>query len=310
MTTIARSRADSLPETGPQNQVFRGWVKPLNHEGWAVLRKGFTLIELLVVIAIIVILAAMLLPGLNRAKQEALGKKCMSNTHQLMIAWITYSSDFKDTLPSNMENEAPGGWVNGNMANTAEAADTAKMLSGEIGPYAQNAGIYKCPADTSIAMVYSTTTFKNVPTPRCRSVSMNFAVGDKSTNGLRTATLSDNWPNFFRMSDFMVAPKTWVISDESATTINDGYQSPFWDNGAPFQFWCDWPATYHNNGAGYAFADGHSEIHQFKDWPWPAAPPPFSAQDFAPNYTDIYWVESHTSPNPSSGLPWQTPGIN
>jgi prepilin-type N-terminal cleavage/methylation domain-containing protein/prepilin-type processing-associated H-X9-DG protein len=68
---------------------------------------GFTLIELLVVIAIIAILAALLLPSLVKAKQQAILIDCKNNERQQLLAFTMYAHDNKDFLPDDSGAHQP-----------------------------------------------------------------------------------------------------------------------------------------------------------------------------------------------------------
>lgn len=76
------------------------------------MRRGFTLIELLVVIAIIAILAAILFPVFQRAKEAAKRSSCLSNQRQLGLAMTMYLNDWDDRLPDrrDLKSSLPGGF--------------------------------------------------------------------------------------------------------------------------------------------------------------------------------------------------------
>ena len=95
----------------------------------------FTLIELLVVIAIISILAGLMLPALNKAREMGRAAKCTSNTKQVAFGFIGYTDDFKGVLPpdGNSIGKKPNGDPKSEGRNWYEAVKNKELIAHYIG---------------------------------------------------------------------------------------------------------------------------------------------------------------------------------
>ncbi len=229
--------------------------------------RAFTLIELLVVIAIIAILASMLLPALSRAKSKGQQIACLSNYRQLQFCWHMYCDDNQENLPANEAinitydraalSVGLNSWLQGNAWIDTSVTNIQR---GMLFKYNQSVGIYKCPADHS-------TVRDEGRVPRTRSVSMCMYMN------VRPDPTDGDFRKCWHKTSQIRRPgptKALVFIDEHEKSIQQsafGINAPdrWWLFGTPEWTWISFPATRHNSGCNFSFADGHAETWRWRE---------------------------------------------
>ncbi|MDB6025755.1 MAG: hypothetical protein JWM68_1978 [Verrucomicrobiales bacterium] len=273
-------------------------------------QDGFTLIELLVVIAIIAILAAMLLPALDKAKLKARGIQCMSNHRQLAMAWRMYADENEDRLtyasedPYNLST-VTAAWVTGTLdfdpANRSNWDPDQDIKKSPLWTYCgKNLAVWKCPSDSSFVTV------GGQQLPRVRSMSMNvFMGGWGGTYGRWDYVLGpiySDYKIYMKQSELASdhPERLFVFLDMREDSIDMGnFAASMRGYGvqpADYEFF-DLPGFYHHNACGFSFADGHSEIKRWEDKrTMPALVKNGMARDTfkSPNNVDVSWLQDRT----------------
>lgn len=232
-------------------------------------RKGFTLIELLVVIAIIAILLAILMPALNRVKEQGKRAGCLANLKQLQLSWGMYADENDDRI---VNGEAYGGgdgtapiptsgihqgeqWWTGddvgdfwNGINLAQPVQERAIKAGALFSYCKNVKLYRCP--TGVRGEMRTYTITDAMNGLRRDGTYSGNVGKRVD---RTVL----WVK--RRGEISVpGPANRIVFLDEGRITPDSYATHYVN-----ERWWDPPFVRHGDGTNVSFADGHADYWKY-----------------------------------------------
>ncbi|MDR0931537.1 MAG: type II secretion system GspH family protein [Victivallales bacterium] len=217
------------------------------------MKKHFTLIELLVVIAIIAILAGMLLPALNQARERSRKISCVNEFKQIGLAMNMYNNDSRGYIPA-----WNGSLDDGTIPKESGDTSTGKFWIHRLGRYVGNLTLWVCPASpergVAVAALKDTSDYNNqvarIINYQC--IGINAKTGGKAFYNRALHSSRIKSPSIMIYAGDGVGKNTAYYTPANT---NDGcYTSMFTypdDNQGPA-----WNPR-HNNSCNMLCADGH-----------------------------------------------------
>ncbi|MBE0537336.1 MAG: prepilin-type N-terminal cleavage/methylation domain-containing protein [Phycisphaerae bacterium] len=225
------------------------------------IRKAFTLIELLVVIAIIALLLAILVPGLQVAKEYATGVVCLANLNSLSKAWTLYAEENDGRIVGGTTGSTADpyySWVEFPSASAEpEMQEKERAIrAGKLFPYVDSVKAYHCPGD------------KRYLSPSKNSASYGLELGGYRSysiaGGMKGVAESGGWEIIPHVSTAsMKSPGDKYVFVEEADGRGDNHGS--WVLNPRSRGWVDPFAIWHNERSTLGFGDGHGEKRRWVD---------------------------------------------
>ena len=233
--------------------------------------KAFTLIELLVVIAIIAILMAILMPALNRVKEQGKRAACLGNLKQLALCWIMYADENDDKIvngeaygggdglapiPALSDSVHPGEqwWTGDDIGdfwagiNLPEITQQKAIRAGALFKYCKDENLYRCP--TGMRGEMRTYTITDAMNGLRRDGTYIGKVGAR--NGRTVLWIKR------RTEISTPGPAQRIVFLDEGRITPDSYATHYLN-----QQWWDPPFVRHGDGTNVSFADGHADYWKY-----------------------------------------------